>query len=209
MASHPSFTEIFARRRDALTRALAELSDTCAASLEKAGGALADCLQKGGCVFAAGNGGSAADAQHFIAELVGRFEAERQGLRAVSLTTNASSLSAIANDYGYEAVFARQLEALARPGDSVVLVSTSGNSPNILRAAEKARALGVTVIGLTGVGGGALATLCDIHIGAPSGQTATVQEVHIHLLHTLCAWVDERIRINRKGTCFGGECVAK
>ena len=147
-------------------------------------------LRAGHCVFVAGNGGSAADAQHFAAELTGRFLAERRALAGIALTTDTSALTAIANDYGYEQVFARQLQGLARPGDIFLGISTSGNSPNILAACRAAQAMGVSTLGLTGRDGGAMNTLCDALLVVDSQVTAHIQEAHIFLLHGLCAEID-------------------
>ncbi len=143
------------------------------------------CLAAGGRVLVCGNGGSAADAQHFAAELTGRFERERRALAGIALTTDTSALTAIANDYGYDAVFARQLEGLGRHGDVLVAISTSGNSRNIIAAANSARAMGVAVVALTGAGGGALASLADVLVSVPSKRTARIQEVHGLCLHAL------------------------
>jgi D-sedoheptulose 7-phosphate isomerase len=155
-------------------------------------------LSAGGAVWFCGNGGSAGDSQHLAAELSGRFETERRALRAGALTVDTSALTAIANDYGYEQVFARQLQGLARPGDTLVCISTSGNAPAILRAAESARALGVTVCGMTGAGGGKLAPLCDTVLKVPSTRTARIQELHILAGHCCCelidGWEAERVR---------------
>lgn len=141
-------------------------------------------------VLFAGNGGSAADAQHLAAELVGHFRVERQPLAAFALTTDTSALTAIGNDYGYEHVFARQVLALAHAGDVLVAISTSGNSPNVLLAAEAAKSRGASVIGLTGQGGGKLKPLCDICLCVPSTSTPHIQEAHITLGHILCEIVD-------------------
>ena len=147
-------------------------------------------LRAGHCVFVAGNGGSAADAQHFAAELTGRFVAERRALAGVALTTDTSALTAIANDYGYEQVFARQLQGLARPGDVFLGISTSGHSPNILAACAAAKALQVTTLGLAGRDGGQMHAACDTLLVVDSDVTAHIQEAHIFLLHGLCAEID-------------------
>lgn len=147
-------------------------------------------LRAGGKVMFAGNGGSAADAQHWAGELVSRFYYDRPGLAAIALTTDSSILTAIGNDYGYDYTFARQVEALGRTGDVLVAISTSGNSPNIIRAAEAARARGVTVIGFTGEGGGKLAPLSDICFRVPSTETPRIQEGHEFIGHLLCALVE-------------------
>jgi D-sedoheptulose 7-phosphate isomerase len=156
--------------------------------------AVAECLQAlraGGKLLFAGNGGSAADAQHWAAELVSRFQKERPGLPAISLTTDSSILSAIGNDYGFERVFARQVEALGAAGDVLVLISTSGRSANILRAAEAARARSLKVIGFTGREGGALHALCDICLRVPADDTPRIQEGHAFLGHLLCALIEQ------------------
>lgn len=146
----------------------------------------------GGKVLAFGNGGSASDAQHFAAELVGRFERDRPGMAAVALTTDASILTSVANDYGYERVFARQVEALGRRGDVALAISTSGGSPSVIEGARAARAAGLVVIALTGKDGGALGGLADVHVNVAHGTTARVQEVHIMLLHAICGIVEGR-----------------
>jgi D-sedoheptulose 7-phosphate isomerase len=147
-------------------------------------------LRDGGKVMFAGNGGSAADAQHWAGELVSRFYYDRPGLAAIALTTDSSILTAIGNDYGYDYTFARQVEALGRAGDVFVAISTSGNSPNIVRAAEAARARGVHVVGFTGAAGGKLAPLSDICFRVPSVETPRIQEGHEFLGHLLCALVE-------------------
>lgn len=142
-------------------------------------------------VYLAGNGGSAADAQHIAAELTGRFVKERKALPGIALTTDTSALTAIANDYGYEKVFSRQLEAFAQPGDLFIGISTSGNSTSILNALTAAKNMGCKTIGLSGRGGGQMNTLCDINIVVPSDVTARVQEMHIVIGHILCKAVDD------------------
>ena len=138
----------------------------------------------------AGNGGSAADAQHWAGELVSRFYYDRPGLAAIALTTDSSILTAIGNDYGYDYTFARQVEALGQAGDVFIAISTSGNSPNILRAADAARARGIRVIGFTGASGGKLAPLADICFCMPSSETPRIQEGHELIGHLLCALVE-------------------
>jgi len=155
--------------------------------------AMTDCLQSGGKVMACGNGGSAADAQHFAAELIGRFERERQELAAIALTTDSSILTAVGNDYSYDEVFSKQVRGLGKPGDILLGISTSGNSKNVVKAIEAAKKLGMKIIALTGNGGGKIATLLDsgdIHLCAPSTRTARIQETHLVLLHSLCDGVD-------------------
>ena len=163
------------------------------AKIEECGVQLVECLGRGGKVFFAGNGGSAADAQHLAAELVGRFESDNC-LPALALTTDSSVLTALANDFGFEFVFARQLKALARSGDCLVAISTSGNSPSILRAVECAALIGVTVVGLAGGKGGRLAKLTPHCLVVPSERTCRVQEIHISVGHIWCEMVEEARR---------------
>ena len=154
---------------------------------------LAATLRAGAKVLACGNGGSAADAQHFAAELINRFEVERAPLAAVALTTDSSTLTSIANDYAYEQVFSKQVRGIARRGDALLAISTSGNSANVLEAMRAARELGVRTIALTGNGGGkmgALASPDDVHICVPHKRTARIQEVHLLVLHCLCDGID-------------------
>jgi D-sedoheptulose 7-phosphate isomerase len=158
--------------------------------------ALVGCITSGGKVLACGNGGSASDAQHFAAEFVGRFERERPGLAAIALTTDSSILTAIGNDYAFEAIFAKQVQALGAPGDVLLALSTSGNSANVLAAVEAAQAREMTVIALTGRGGGKLRerlTETDVHICVPHDRTARIQEVHILAVHCLCDAVDTQL----------------
>ncbi|MCP4898397.1 MAG: D-sedoheptulose 7-phosphate isomerase [bacterium] len=154
-------------------------------------------LRNDGTILVCGNGGSAADAQHFVAELVCRFRIDRGALRAVALTTDTSALTAIGNDYGYDQVFARQVEALARKGDVLVAISTSGNSQNVLEAADTARKMGCTIVGMTGADGGRLAELADILVTSPSSIVARIQEVHEVCLHIVADAV-ERIAVDRE-----------
>lgn len=155
--------------------------------------AMTDCLRAGGKVMACGNGGSAADAQHFAAELIGRFERERQELAAIALTTDTSILTAVGNDYSYDEIFAKQVRGLGKKGDILIGISTSGNSKNVLKAIEAAKKMGIKIIALTGNGGGKITSLLDaddIHLCAPSTRTARIQETHLVLLHALCDGVD-------------------
>lgn len=152
---------------------------------------LADALAAGGKLLFCGNGGSAADCQHLAAELTGRFVHDRRPLAALALTTDTSALTCIANDYDFEQVFARQLRALGRPGDVLVAISTSGHSPNVLAAADTARALGMACVGLLGRDGGALKSRCDPAIVVPSQVTARIQEAHILIGHSLCGMLED------------------
>ncbi len=161
--------------------------------LARAAELLFNSITNNGKVMACGNGGSAADCQHFIAELVGRFERERPGLFGISLTTDTSILTAIANDYSYEEIFSKQVSAMAQQGDVLLAISTSGNSPNVVAAIKAAIERDVVVIALTGKGGGAIAHLLrdtDILLNVPHQQTARIQEVHILLLHAMCDGID-------------------
>ena len=162
-------------------------------AIARASFAIADAIARDGKVLVFGNGGSAADAQHLAAELVGRFLGERRALPAIALTTDTSILTAVANDYGYDRVFARQLEALARRGDVAVGISTSGRSANVIAAFEAARERGVTTIALTGGDGGPAGAMADIHVNVPGQSTPRVQEVHRTLLHIICEILDLQI----------------
>jgi D-sedoheptulose 7-phosphate isomerase len=151
------------------------------------------CLINDGKILACGNGGSAGDAQHFAAELVGRFEAERQELAAIALTTDSSILTAIANDYAFDVVFAKQVRALGRPGDVLLAISTSGNSKNVIEAIKAAHDNELTVVALTGKGGGQIGQLLregDIHLCVPAERTARIQETHLLAIHCLCDGID-------------------
>ena len=151
-------------------------------------------LRADGTLFFAGNGGSAADAQHLATEYVVRYQSNRPALRAVALTTDSSLLTACANDMGFDEVFARQVEALARAGDVLSLHSTSGESPNVIRAAQSAKARGLTVVGFLGHAGGRLKDLVDIVLIVPSDDTARIQEIHLAIEHLICSMVEERLR---------------
>ena len=175
------------RYLDATAKTLAALAQSDAERLAEVSALLANRLRAGGTLFTCGNGGSAADAQHIAAELSGKFYLHRPGLPAVSLTTNTSALTAIANDFGYDDVFARQLEAQARPGDVLFALTTSGRSPNCRKAVEWAKANGVTTVAFTGTKGADFAALCDHAFVVPSDDTPHVQEGHITLGHALCA----------------------
>jgi phosphoheptose isomerase len=175
----------------------AELRQSLAvSSAEQIGAAavtLEACLVNGNKVLVFGNGGSAADAQHFAAELIGRFRRERDPMPAIALTTDTSVLTAVGNDHGFDRIFVRQVRALARPGDVVVAISTSGRSANVIAAVRAARAAGVTTMALTGAGGGELAPAVDLAIVVPSNDTAIVQEVHIAVIHILCELVESSL----------------
>lgn len=172
---------------------VAKALPSLASGVSRAVDMLCSSLAAGGQLLVAGNGGSAADAQHIVAELTGRFLRDRQPLRALALHANSSALTAIGNDYGYEHVFARELVAHARPGDVLLAISTSGNSPNILRAIGAARNTKVSVIGLTGDSGGKMKDVCDLCLCAPSKSTPRIQEMHITIGHTICELLEERL----------------
>ncbi|MEI8325025.1 MAG: phosphoheptose isomerase [Betaproteobacteria bacterium] len=165
--------------------------------------AMLACVTSGGKVLACGNGGSAADAQHFAAEFVGRFERERPELGAIALTTDSSILTAVANDYGYTVVFSRQVRALGLPGDVLLAISTSGNSASVLAAVEAAHEREMTVVALTGKGGGKVVLALretDVHICVPHERTARIQEVHMLVLHCLCDGVDTQLLGEQEGS---------
>jgi D-sedoheptulose 7-phosphate isomerase len=151
-------------------------------------------LRGGGTLFFAGNGGSAADAQHIATEYVVRYQTNRPAMRAIALTTDTSLLTACANDMGFDEIFARQIEALAEPGDLLILHSTSGESPNVLRAAQSAKARGVAVVAFLGKGGGQLKDLADASIIIPASNTARIQELHLAIEHVICDLVEDRLK---------------
>ena len=159
-------------------------------SVEVAAKLCIDCLKNGNKILLFGNGGSAADAQHIAAELVGRYKTERKGLAAIALTTDTSALTAIGNDYGYDLVFSRQVEALANTGDVAIGISTGGSSANVASALKLAKDLDCKTIGFSGRGGGEMNELCDINIVVPAQDTARIQEMHIVIGHTICHLID-------------------
>ena len=152
---------------------------------------LIEVLKNGNKILIAGNGGSAADAQHFAAELVGRFLKEREGIPAIALTTDTSILTSIGNDYGYNRVFSRQVEALGKPGDVFFGISTSGNSENVVQAVERAKEMGIITVGLLGRDGGTLKAICDYEMTVPLDETPRVQEFHIMTIHMICEIIEE------------------
>jgi D-sedoheptulose 7-phosphate isomerase len=169
------------------------MAETLPAQIARAGEALAAALKAGRKALACGNGGSAADSQHFAAEIVGRFERERPGMPAIALTVDSSALTAIANDYDWDHVFAKQVEALGNAGDVLLAISTSGNSKNVVEAMRAAQARGVVVIALTGRDGGAMAKMLgprDFHLNIAHPRTMRVQEMHLLVIHCLCEVVD-------------------
>lgn len=173
---------------------LSELAATLASELgepvRRAGRLIVESMVGGGKLLACGNGGSAADAQHFVAELVGRMGPERQSLPAITLSVDPSAVTAIGNDYGYENVFARQVEGLGRSGDVLLAISTSGRSPNVLRAIRCAHSRGMRVVALVGRAGDALLDDCDVCVRIPSASTQRVQEIHMAVLHAICEQID-------------------
>ena len=162
-------------------------------SIQKAVDLILDAFSSGRKLLVFGNGGSSADAQHFTAEFVGRFAAERRALPAIALTTNQAILTAWSNDYSFDDIFARQIDALGVPGDVAFGISTSGKSPNVVNALARARDRGLKTIGLTGAGGGAMAPLCDVLLAVPLKETARIQEVHLVTYHAICAAVEAGI----------------
>lgn len=192
MNSKDRIEQIFQQGIETQVRAQEALGPVIAA----AGELMAQCLQNDGRILSCGNGGSAGDAQHFSSELLNRFEMERPGLPAIALTTDSSTLTSIANDYRFEEIFARQISALAHPGDIVLAISTSGQSPNVIRAIEAAHERNAQVVALTGRDGGPMALKLqekDIEIRVPSAITARIQEVHLVVIHCLCDLIDRQL----------------
>ncbi|HWR28306.1 MAG TPA: D-sedoheptulose 7-phosphate isomerase [Negativicutes bacterium] len=163
----------------------------CLTDISRFAEACREAIASGHTIYLMGNGGSACDCQHFAAELVGRFQKERQAMASVALTTDTSILTALANDYGFEVVFSRQVEALVRAGDVVVGLSTSGSSPNILRGLAKAKEKGAFTVGMTGRSGGKMKSLCDVCICIPSDVTARIQEAHLLVEHLVCQRIED------------------
>jgi len=161
--------------------------------LQKASQLIVEALKNGNKVLLFGNGGSAADAQHIAAELTGRYKTERRGLPGIALTTDTSALTAIGNDYGYDRVFDRQVEALAQKGDVLVGISTSGNSKNVINAFKVGQELGCSIVGLSGKDGGEMNNYCDINLIVPSNDTPRIQEMHILFGHTICQIIDNEL----------------
>ena len=188
----PDAEALASRRIDEHLAVVGALRDSRAAIAEIAR-IIAGALRAGGKVLAFGNGGSAADAQHFVGELVGRYYLERRAFPAVALTANTASITAIANDYGFDRVFERQVEALGQPGDVAVGISTSVRSPNVLAALRKARELCLSTIGMTGEDAGAMKAETDACLSVPSSDTPRIQEAHITAIHIICEWVEKEV----------------
>jgi D-sedoheptulose 7-phosphate isomerase len=169
--------------------------ESVAGAVDAAAGLLVETLASGGKLMFCGNGGSAADSQHLASEFIGRFIKERRPLGALALTTDSSALTCISNDYSFDDVFYRQVAGLGRPGDCLIAISTSGNSRNVIRAAEAARGGGIRTVGLLGRDGGQLRALCDVPIVVPSTTTARIQEAHSFIGHTLCALVEQALGV--------------
>jgi len=177
-------------------------ADTLVVPIQQAGDRIVQCMLNNGKILSCGNGGSAADAQHFSAELINRFEKERPGLPAFALTTDSSTLTAIANDYDYNQIFSKQITALGQPGDVLLAISTSGNSGNVLEAVKASHEREMSIVALTGKDGGSIAGLLkeqDIEIRIPSNRTARIQEVHLLVIHCLCDFIDTQL--------FGGDDI--
>lgn len=181
--------EQLAGQRQVLERMETELAGLIATAAET----MADALSSGKKLLIMGNGGSAADAQHFAAEIVGRFKMERKALPAIALTTDTSALTAIGNDYGFDRIFSRQVEAFAKPGDVVVGISTSGNSPNVALALQSAKDAGCITVALLGKDGGAIKKLADLALIIPSNDTPRIQEGHITTIHIMCDLLEKAI----------------
>lgn len=172
-------------------RVKSSFSSDLISEIEKAALKIISCIENGGKILIAGNGGSAADSQHFAAELVSKFQRERRGLPAISLTTNTSILTSIGNDYEYSRIFARQIEALGHKEDIFFAISTSGNSMNILEGIKEARNKSIFVIGLSGESGGGMKDICDLILKVPSNDTPRIQESHILIIHVICYLVEK------------------
>ncbi|MCK5546048.1 MAG: D-sedoheptulose 7-phosphate isomerase [Rhodospirillaceae bacterium] len=173
-----------------------QLDDVCGEAVAQIGDLLVDSLKNEGCIFWCGNGGSAADSQHLAAELVGRFNNDRRALRSIALSTDTSVITSVANDFGYDDIFSRQIEGLGRKGDVLVGMTTSGNSENILRVFKAAKSMGVKTVALLGKGGGKAIEMADITLVVPTDSTARIQESHILIGHILCELIEEGLGID-------------
>lgn len=181
MNNMENLSTALAEHQEVMAKLSSMLPDICKVADE-----MRACIARGGKILLMGNGGSAADSQHIAAEIVGRYKKERRGLAAIALTTDTSILTSVGNDYGYDYIFARQVEALCSPLDLVFGLTTSGNSANVVRAIETAKEIGATTVGMTGGTGGKLAALCDFNLIMPSSDTPRIQEAHIFIGHSLC-----------------------
>jgi D-sedoheptulose 7-phosphate isomerase len=194
MTSDNSSAALLAQSLEEHLATIKALLESTVADIDAAGNIIWEALKAGNKILLCGNGGSAADAQHIAAELVGRYEQQRRAFPAISLTTDTSALTAVSNDYGFEGVFARQVEALAVAGDVLIAISTSGKSPNIVKAADQATALGCKTIALTGCSGEPLSAHCDLAVVVPSNRTSRVQEAHITIGHLWCEMIDQSLQ---------------
>lgn len=181
MNSIENLTAALAEHQEVMTKLSALIP-----AISKVADEMRACIARGGKILLMGNGGSAADSQHIAAEIVGRYKKERRGLPAIALTTDTSILTSVGNDYGYDYIFARQVEALCTSKDLVIGITTSGNSANVVRAIETAKEIGAVTVGMTGGSGGKLAALCDFNLIMPSSDTPRIQEAHIFIGHSLC-----------------------
>jgi D-sedoheptulose 7-phosphate isomerase len=186
-----SMVEDIRRQLNAHVDVVQMVGETLSEPVAECAKMLIDALGSGHKILTMGNGGSAADAQHFAAEMVGRFLLERKALPAIALTTDTSILTAVGNDYGFDDVFSRQVEALANPGDVLIGISTSGNSPNVKNAIETGKSIGARTIGLLGRDGGEIGNLVDLNLTVPSPETPRVQEAHLIIIHILCDLVEK------------------
>ncbi len=187
------YKELIQKRGQESARLCEEFCDRNASSIEQVADSLVKTVKNGNKMIILGNGGSAADAQHFAAEMVNRFLMERRPLPALALTTDTSVLTSISNDYSYDQIFSRQIEALGREGDALIAISTSGTSPNVLKALEKGNSFSMMTIGLSGGDGGKMAQLCDICLNVNSTHTPRIQEVHHLVLHIICELVEKKL----------------
>jgi len=183
--------QVISRELHSHLETINKVIETMEDKLEEAATLVLKILKAGNKILLCGNGGSSADAQHIAAELTGRYKSDRPGLPAIAITTDTSALTSISNDYGYDRVFDRQIEALANKGDLIIGISTSGNSQNIINALKVGRELGCNTLGLTGKGGGEMNQLCDINVIVPSNDTPRIQEMHILFGHIICQVVDD------------------
>ncbi|SFV57855.1 Phosphoheptose isomerase 1 [hydrothermal vent metagenome] len=186
-----SMLEMIKRELQAHKETIEKTIEVMIPQIEEASIIAIETLKNGNKILLCGNGGSASDAQHIAAELTGRYKTERKGLAGIAITTDTSALTAISNDYGYDRVFDRQVEALAREGDLLIGISTSGNSANILSAFDVAKELGCKTIGFSGRGGGAINGACDLNLVVPSDDTPRIQEMHILIGHIICQAIDD------------------